>query len=213
MRQEIGRAVERQTELTARWHSSGDVAIDEEDAAFLRLIERHHRANFDLWHAEDRARDPESGDAEIARVKRAIDGHNQRRNDLVEQIDEHLFAAAGAQATDAPLHSETPGAMLDRLSILALKLFHTREEIARADAGEAHRARNCDRLTLLERQHSDLHGCLLALWHEIAAGKRRFQVYRQLKMYNDPELNPVMYRSSSPGASTTPGRPAHRNGS
>ena len=162
------------------------------------LAHRHHRANFDLWHQEDRARDPASTDADIARIKRAIDQLNQQRNDLTEQIDEHLLSLAGPQRGDAPLHSETPGAMLDRLSILALKLFHTVEEIRRPAIGEAHRTRNRDRLAQLEHQHADLAQCLVALWADVEAGRRRFQLYRQLKMYNDPDLNPVLYRQRNP---------------
>ena len=193
--------VASQLRWTALWHDEPEqmdarlvIHGDANAEAILCLVRDHHRANFDLWHEEDRARDPASTDAEIARVKHAIDGLNQRRNDLVEHIDELLFAAAGPQPATAPLHSETPGAMLDRLSILALKLFHTQEEISRPSATEVHRARNRDRLTLLEAQHADLRGCLLALWEDVARGRRRFQLYRQLKMYNDPELNPVLYR-------------------
>jgi len=81
----------------------------------------HHRANFDLWHEEDKAREPGASDARIAAVKRAIDVLNQRRNDLVEAIDGNLLQAAGAQSPAAPLNSESPGLMIDRLSILALK--------------------------------------------------------------------------------------------
>jgi hypothetical protein len=83
--------------------------------------------------------------------------------------------------------------MIDRLSILALKIFHTREEARRASATEAHRQRNRDRLALLEEQRVDLAAALDALFSDIAAGRRRFKLYRQLKMYNDPELNPVVY--------------------
>jgi hypothetical protein len=83
--------------------------------------------------------------------------------------------------------------MIDRLSILALKIYHTREEEHRETATEAHRKRNADRLALLKEQRSDLAGCLDALWSEILQGARRFKLYRQMKMYNDPELNPVVY--------------------
>ena len=94
------------------------------------------------------------------------------------------------------LNSESPGLILDRLSILALKIFHTREETLRDDALEAHVARNKERLRLLEEQRSDLAGCLDRLWKEILHGERRFKLYRQLKMYNDPSLNPAVYRKS-----------------
>ena len=106
--------------------------------SFERLILEQHRANFDLWHREDDARDPMSGDQAIAACKRTIDKLNQRRNDLAERIDvalmDHalqLLESAPPQPETAPLHSETPGLMIDRLSILALKIFHTEEETRR----------------------------------------------------------------------------------
>ena len=88
--------------------------------------------------------------------------------------------------------------MIDRLSILALKIFHTREETQRADAPKGHIARNSDRLRLLEEQRADLAACLHDLWSEIIEGKRRFKLYRQLKMYNDPALNPAVYNKPRP---------------
>lgn len=151
-----------------------------------------HRANFDLWHEEDKARDPDATEKDIAKVKRAIDRLNQRRNDLVEKIDLWLLEKL-EQNPEAPLHSETPGLIIDRLSILALKIYHTGEEAHRATATASHRQRNVERLALLEEQRADLAGCLDVLWAQILAGRRRFKLYRQLKMYNDPELNPAVY--------------------
>ncbi len=159
------------------------------------LVLQQHRANFDLWHEEDAARNPDASDAEIARVKHAIDRLNQQRNDLVEQIDLALLKLTPDQNSAAPLHSETPGLIIDRLSILALKIFHTGEEAGRADATEAHRSRNRDRLAVLQAQRDDLVACLGELWAQIVSGQRRFKLYRQLKMYNDPTLNPVLYRA------------------
>jgi hypothetical protein len=156
------------------------------------LVLRQHQANFDLWHEEDRARDPDAADATIAAVKHSIDRLNQLRNDLVEQIDGVLLEAMFQEA-DVPLHSETPGLIIDRLSILSLKLFHTHEESVRVDASEAHRIRNVERLHLLDEQRRDLAGALDELWADITGGRRRFKLYRQLKMYNDPSLNPVLY--------------------
>jgi Protein of unknown function (DUF4254) len=187
-------------DATRLWHLEEFPA--ETPLAFLQLALAQHRANFDLWHEEDKARDPGATDAEITRVKHAIDRLNQQRNDLVEQIDVHLLAEAGQQNPEAPLNSETPGLMIDRLSILALKIYHTREETQRASATEAHRQRNLPRLALLEEQRADLAGCLDALWSDVQHGRRRFKLYRQLKMYNDPELNPAVYGRmvSSPGS-------------
>ena len=189
-------------QATLRWHQEPPAPVplapasSEAPAPSVSLIElvlAHHRANFDLWHEEDKAREPGASDAAIARVKHAIDSFNQTRNDLVEAIDRLLLAAAGAQNPTAPLHSESPGLILDRLSILALKLYHTAEEAHRLTASEAHRQRNLARLRLLREQRDDLAACLDELWKQVLAGHRRFKLYRQLKMYNDPDLNPSVY--------------------
>ena len=194
----------------AAWHLSqpGDADLVREYGmdSVEGLVARQHLANFELWHEEDRARDPRATDAEIARVKRAIDAANQRRHDLTEALDLLLLDIASREAAlpedarpshgkaeDVPLHSETPGMMADRLSILALKIFHTQEEMARADAPAGHQERNAGRLLVLEEQRRDLAGCLERLWDDVLAGKRRFKLYRQLKMYNDPALNPAVY--------------------
>ena len=159
---DAGEIARRQDGWTAAWHESAGEGVDEDEV--MGLVMRNHRANFDLWHEEDKARDPGAGDAEIARVKRAIDGLNQRRNDGVEALDEALLREAGEQDAEAALHSETPGMMIDRMSILALKIFHTREQVERMEAAEAHRVRNADRLRVLEEQRGDLAGCLDRLW-------------------------------------------------
>jgi hypothetical protein len=189
-------------EATARWHQP----VPWPDPALLESFRRqpatelietilgNHRANFDLWHEEDKAREPGVSDAAVATVKHAIDALNQRRNDLVEVMDRLLLAAAGEQSPEAPLNSETPGLMLDRLSILALKIYHTEEEAHRESATEVHRERNRARLALLIEQRDDLAGCLNALWDDVLHQRRRFKLYRQMKMYNDPELNPAIYK-------------------
>ncbi len=185
-----------QDEMTQALHNvkktKGDFGIAANADALMALATAQHNANFDLWHEEDKARSPQATDADIAEVKHAIDRLNQRRNDLVEQIDLWLLERL-EQNEKAPLHSETPGLMIDRLSILALKIYHTEEEEHRETATQAHRRRNADRLALLKEQRSDLAGCLDALWGEILRGTRRFKLYRQMKMYNDPELNPAVY--------------------
>ena len=192
-------------EATARWHgpeSWPDAALLQSFSAhpateLIQVILGNHRANFDLWHEEDKAREPGASDATIAEVKHNIDKLNQRRNDLVEGMDRILLDAAGEQNPDAPLHSETPGLILDRLSILALKIFHTEEEAHRGSATDAHRERNRVRLALLMEQRSDLAACLDTLWDDVLHRRRRFKLYRQMKMYNDPELNPAIYKHQS----------------
>jgi Protein of unknown function (DUF4254) len=181
-------------EWTARWHRAPGACPSADD--FDVAIEALHHANFELWHQEDKARDIHSGDAAIAAAKRTIDLINQRRNDQIERCDELLLEELSAQElphSQAELHSETPGMMLDRLSIMSLKMYHTREEIERIPPPPGHRERNLQRLAILETQRNDLAGCLDRLWRRVLGGEARFHVYRQLKMYNDPDLNPVLY--------------------
>lgn len=197
--------VELQDERTRSWHDGPCEGVAQHrfaparDAAgeWLTLVARQHRANFDLWHIEDEARAPGATDAELAEVKRRIDKTNQLRNDLVEELDGALItwlAERGLPNEEAPLNSESPGLIVDRLSILSLKIYHTREEAERADAPEGHAERNRERLRVLEEQRGDLAECLDALWRETVGGARRFRLYRQMKMYNDPALNPAIYR-------------------
>lgn len=181
--------------LTALWHAQPDASPAQPDP-FLDLVAGQHHANFDLWHIEDEARRPGATDTEIAAVKRSIDRANQLRNDLAEQLDEALLADLASRNLpdpSAPLHSESPGLIVDRLSILALKIYHTGEETLRADAPDGHRERNHERLAVLVEQRKDLAQCLDHLWADTLTGKRRFKLYRQLKMYNDPALNPAIY--------------------
>jgi hypothetical protein len=188
---------------TQNWHqanSTADALISPTDEAveaqWLYAVAQQHRANFVLWHIEDEARKPGATDKEIADVKRRIDATNQRRNDLAEVLDGFLWRwleERGLPHPGATLHSESPGLMIDRLSILSLKIYHTREEADRADAPAGHAARNQERLAVLVDQRKDLAGCLDDLWREIVAGTRRFKIYRQMKMYNDPALNPAIY--------------------
>ncbi len=188
---------------TAQWHrvavpsASHAAPADPFDAAVMLL----HRANFELWHEEDKARDIRADDSTIAAAKRSIDRINQRRNDQMEQCDALLLQELAPQDLPNPkaeLHSETPGLMLDRLSILSLKHYHTVEEIERTNAPRGHRERNRERLMILESQREDLVSCLDLFWQQVMVGERRFRLYRQLKMYNDPELNPILYQHPKP---------------
>ena len=193
----LNEIAELQDRLTARWHAEAFETWRWPEQRFMALVARQHLANFELWHSEDEARAPGATDTDLARVKRRIDETNQKRNDLAEQIDHALLdmlAAQGLPNEQAALHSESPGLMIDRLSILALKIFHTREEMERRDAPEGHAERNGERMAILTTQRADLAACLATLWDEVLAGTRRFKVYRQLKMYNDPALNPAVYR-------------------
>ncbi|MFP5276054.1 MAG: DUF4254 domain-containing protein [Acidobacteriota bacterium] len=202
--------VELQDRRVREWHAAEPDAhelafgpVERSGSAqerWLAAVARQHRANFELWHIEDEARRPEATDAEIAGVKRRIDSTNQRRNDLAEELDRILLEWLGERDLPrpaAPLNSESPGLIIDRLSILALKIYHTCEEAQRGDAPAGHAERNRGRLAILREQRDDLAACLEALWRDTLAGTRRFKLYRQLKMYNDPALNPVIYRKTA----------------
>jgi hypothetical protein len=194
--------VELQDEATKRWHEAAPGPWIFEPLLkdpWLMAVSEQHRANFDLWHIEDEARTPGATNAILADVKHRIDRTNQARNDLAEELDRTLLAwlkARGLPSGNAPLHSESPGLMIDRLSILGLKIYHTREEAEREDGPLGHVDRNRIRLEVLLEQRGDLAGCLDALWNETLAGLRRFKLYKQLKMYNDPDLNPAIYGSA-----------------
>lgn len=158
-------------------------------------IEANHRCNALLWDEEDQARRRDVPDSAIAANKRAIDGYNQKRNDAIERIDEALLArvAAVPLRPGAWHNCETAGAMIDRLSILALKIFHMRAQTGRTDAGAEHIAACREKLALLTLQREDLARCLDALLAKAARGEAFWRVYRQFKMYNDPALNPYLY--------------------
>jgi hypothetical protein len=169
-------------------------------------VQTNHRCNSLLWNEEDLARRTTVADAEIAANKRAIDGHNQARNDATERVDEILLLALGlvdaeSARSDAPqarvppgarLNSETAGSIIDRLSIMALKAHAMRLQSARSDVDDAHRGSARVRLERLLQQRGDLTFCLDALLADAAAGRAYFKVYRQFKMYNDPRFNPVL---------------------
>jgi hypothetical protein len=185
-------------ELEGRGWSSGPAG-----SGLGAAIGREHLTNIRLWHEEDEARRPDVDDAVIAGVKRRIDGLNQKRNDLIESIDEALAETLELLEAEpragSRLHSETPGAIIDRLSILALKIYHMREEAERGDASPGHRAECAARLEVLARQRADLATCLEELQRDLASGGARFRTYRQFKMYNDPETNPALRAARRPG--------------
>jgi hypothetical protein len=158
-------------------------------------IAQNHFHNSRLWEQEDLARRRHAPDSEIAGNKRAIDSHNQSRNDAIERIDDALLGAlSGVQrAPHARLNSETAGGMMDRLSILSLKIRAMREQTERTDVTREHIEACKAKLARLTEQRADLAGCLDRLLEEAARGESYFKVYRQFKMYNDPALNPAVY--------------------
>ena len=159
----------------------------------------NHRYNSLLWAEEDLARRRAVPDSEIAANKRAIDGFNQARNDAAERIDEEILVGLGNvdRSPSARQHSETAGMMVDRLSIMSLKIRAMGAQADRVEAGQEHREACRLKLERLREQCADLAACLDDLLEDIAAGRRYFKIYRQFKMYNDPTLNPFLYGSKA----------------
>lgn len=146
------------------------------------------------WHLEDIVRDPQINPVEGLKIKRRIDRSNQDRTDIVERIDDYFlmrFKNVVAKPS-ARLNSETPAWLLDRMSILMLKIYHMREQTQRIDATPEHLERCNAKLALLLEQKADMRTAFDELIEDIGAGHRRFKVYRQVKMYNDPSLNPFL---------------------
>lgn len=177
---------------TEAWHHAAYAPSEQE---LLGLIEEEHHCNFELWHEEDKARRDDQGHEYVYRAKRSIDAWNQRRNDGIERIDRWLIERLSAFADGTPMNSETPGMIIDRLSIMALKEYHMAEEADREDAPAEHRARCVDKLAIIRRQRADLGHALEELLDAVVLGTRGFRVYYQFKMYNDPALNPELYRN------------------
>jgi hypothetical protein len=147
------------------------------------------------WHLEDIVRDPNIDPVEGIALKRRIDKSNQERTDLVEKIDDyflHLFKDV-VVAYNATVNTESPAWAIDRLSILELKIWHMQEEVKRNDVDEAHRQKCQTKLAVLLEQQVDLSTSIDELLTDIEAGTKKMKVYRQMKMYNDPSLNPVLY--------------------
>ena len=184
-----------QTIWTQVWHGA---SAGKPVHPLMLIVQEEHRRNFDLWHEEDKARAPGATDSEIANVKRNIDRLNQQRNDLIEKTDEYFAADLSAgkiTADDAPWNTETPGSVVDRLSILSLKVYHMREQAERLDATKEHIQKSKHRLSVLTRQHEDLTRALQNLLDDLYAGRKAMKIYRQFKMYNDPDANPEIYKA------------------
>lgn len=205
----LKQALAEQDAATAVWHEveppleSFGTAVAEVDAgaggetllAALRpLVLRQHLMNFRLWHKEDEARQEDVADAVIVACKRFIDAHNQKRNDFMEAVDAFVTARVTAAGSRAKRHnSESVGMIVDRLSILSLKIYHMREQGCREDVDEAHRSACAAKHAVLCEQRADLEKALFELLGEFAAGIKSPKMYRQFKMYNDPALNPRLY--------------------
>ena len=150
------------------------------------------------WHYEDIIRDPHIDPVAALQLKRRIDQSNQDRTDLVEQIDSyfrHTYSNV-KPLPDATINTESPAWAVDRLSILSLKIYHMREQAERTDASDEHRQKCRAKLDVLLEQQKDLSTAIDQLLADIAAGRKYMKVYRQMKMYNDPSTNPILYKKS-----------------
>ena len=194
---EIELLLKRQLDEVVNWHRNPfDAGTCRE---FVHLVSVQHYTNFKLWHQEDRARDPEASDSTVAEIKHTIDHLNQKRNDQIEALDKWLLQGLKnlnvETESDASLNSETPGNLIDRLSINALKIYHMDEETRREKASREQKEKCEVRLRILKEQREDLGKCLDELIGDLETGRKILKVYRQLKMYNDPSLNPVLYKN------------------
>ena len=151
------------------------------------------------WHLEDIIRDPQIDPVEALKIKRRIDRSNQDRTDMVEYIDSYLLEKYRdvRPAADARLNTETPAWAIDRLSILALKIYHMSVETHRGDVDAAHREACARKLEVLLTQQKDLSRAIEELIEDIEAGRKYMKTYKQMKMYNDPSLNPALYASKT----------------
>ncbi|WP_164101896.1 DUF4254 domain-containing protein [Candidatus Laterigemmans baculatus] len=198
-------------QTVADWHA---VPISIAGEGVMRLICTQHSYNFLLWHQEDLARSRGASDAEIAEVKRTIDRLNQQRNDAIEEIDawiaDYLREQSRPVSDALPMNTETPGSAIDRLSIMALRIYHLREQLDRTDVDETHRESVGKKVQQCEEQKRDLATALAELISDLERGVKRHKIYRQCKMYNDPTLNPVLYESKQkkrfPSGPQEPGR-------
>ena len=184
-----------QRDSIIEWKKHG---IQQSQTHFLKLVEENHAFNYQLWHAEDRARRDDLGHEMVYHAKREIDHCNQQRNNRMESMDEWIFTQLQpAPHTHCPVHSETPGMMVDRLSIMALKAYHMALQANRVDVDAAHRQTCLIKFNTIEEQQKQLLYCLEQLLHEVRNKTRTFRVYHQFKMYNDPLLNPELYLNGS----------------
>jgi len=149
------------------------------------------------WHYEDIIRDPNIDPVEALQLKRKIDASNQERTDMVEYIDSYFLNKYKSvrPKTNAKINSESPAWAIDRFSILALKIYHMNIEATRGDASQTHRAKSQEKLNVLLEQKKDLATAIDDLISDIEKGEKYMKVYKQMKMYNDDELNPVLYQN------------------
>ncbi len=188
--------LELQYSKVTDWHN--EIKFSEETLPWM-FIEENMKWNFMLWHEEDIARIKDIDPLRIVEAKRNIDQYNQARNNAMEKIDEWIlsFLESNRINPGEKMHSETPGMMIDRLAIMALKKYHMEEETLRSDVEQAHIDKCALKVSVLNEQIIDLSNALNQVFIDLENSILRFKVYRQFKMYNDPSLNPELYKRNN----------------
>lgn len=192
----IDQLLKTQSQKVIDWHFN--LVLTESQLPWT-FIEENMKWNFMLWHEEDIARIKDIDPLRIVEAKRNIDQYNQARNNAMEKIDEWILSyLENNQVTPGEkMHSETPGMMIDRLAIMALKKFHMEEETLRKDVDQSHIDKCSSKVAVLTEQIADLSNALNIVINDLLESKLQFKVYRQFKMYNDPSLNPELYKRSA----------------
>lgn len=186
-------------QVIADYHKTDDVNTPINNPYELKTIEYYlylkNWIDTVQWHYEDIIRDPQIDPVGALELKRKIDKSNQNRTDLVELIDSYFLDKYKEVKVreDATINTESPAWAIDRLSILALKIYHMKEEVEREDVSKQHHDECAAKLAILEEQQVDLSTAIDQLLDDIENGRKYMKVYKQMKMYNDPDLNPVLY--------------------
>ena len=190
---DVKEILELQRNNVIEWHNH--LILDQNELPW-KFIQENHMWNFSLWHEEDIARIKDIDNMRIVEAKRNIDRYNQSRNNAIEKIDEWILSLLEIRniAPNENMHSETPGMIIDRLSIMSLKRYHMYEETLRTEASDEHKLLCGRKVSVLDEQIDDLASCLKNLFVKLESGELKFKVYRQFKMYNDPSLNPELYK-------------------
>ncbi len=179
------------------WHKESTPSHNPfKEGEFLYLIYKKNQIDTIQWHVEDEIRRPDLPPSELVKFKREIDKLNQERTDTVEIIDDLIYSIYKdvPKISSAKMNSETPAWLLDRMSILELKIYHMEEQVNRLDTTPEHKNKCIEKLNILLEQRSDLQICFKELTDDLSSGKKFMKVYRQMKMYNDEKLNPSLYK-------------------
>jgi len=194
------RLIEWFDDLTELWHDTSPIKPTDISSP-KGLTQWVHYKNFVVWHLEEFVRDEKTADHDVLKAEKTINNHNMKRLEAIEQIDiwiENVLQSAGVNADkDADINSETPGSIVDRLSILVLKIFHMQEHLDAESLDENSKKTLALQMYILEEQRDDLANAINRLLLDIRQGKKRHKVYRQFKIYNDPSFHPKDFNHSN----------------